>query len=107
MNYSRARGRKNVKKGVSFTLMVVGASGTGRTTFVNTLCDKKVLDHKYSDDPANAHLDQTVSIRAHQVGASLLSSAMMSIDPYRTRRGRGANRIDCCRYSRVRRCNRQ
>lgn len=68
MNYNRARGRKNVKKGVSFTLMVVGASGTGRTTFVNTLCNKHVIDHKYSDDAANAHLDQTVIIKAHQVG---------------------------------------
>lgn len=68
MNYSRARGRKNVKKGVSFTLMVVGASGTGRTTFVNTLCNKVLLDHKYSDDAANAHLDQTVVIKTHQVG---------------------------------------
>ena len=48
--------------------MVVGASGTGRTTFVNTLCEKGLLDHKFSDDPDNAHLDPRVEIRAHQVG---------------------------------------
>lgn len=70
MNSSRAHGRKNVKKGVSFTLMVVGASGTGRTTFVNTLCGRPVLEHKYSDDAENAHLDQPVVIKAHQVGKS-------------------------------------
>lgn len=74
MNYSRARGRKNVKKGVSFTLMVVGASGTGRTTFVNTLCGKQVLEHKYADDAENAHLNQPVVIKAHQVGASRAKS---------------------------------
>ena len=34
---SARRGRKSVKKGLQFTVMVVGASGTGRTTFVNTL----------------------------------------------------------------------
>lgn len=79
MNYSRARGRKNVKKGISFTLMVVGASGTGRTTFVNTLCNKQVLEHKYSDDAENAHLDQTVVIKAHQVGkCSIITTGLVS-----------------------------
>ena len=31
--------------------MVCGASGTGRTTFVNTLCQKGVLPHLDSDEP--------------------------------------------------------
>ncbi|ODV92905.1 hypothetical protein CANCADRAFT_95192 [Tortispora caseinolytica NRRL Y-17796] len=56
------RRKKMVKRGVSFTLMVVGASGTGRTTFVNTLCGKKALDHMEHEDPANAHLDPSISI---------------------------------------------
>lgn len=43
--------------------MVVGASGSGRTTFVNTLCEATVLDHKAFDDPQNAHLEETISIR--------------------------------------------
>ncbi|ORY85033.1 Septin [Protomyces lactucae-debilis] len=67
MNYSRARSRKNVKKGVSFTLMVVGASGTGRTTFVNTLCNKPVLDHQFCDNPEDAHLEPTIQIKSQQV----------------------------------------
>ncbi|KAI9591903.1 Septin-domain-containing protein [Syncephalis fuscata] len=29
--------------------MVVGASGSGRTTFVNTLCDKQVIEHREPD----------------------------------------------------------
>ncbi|OAV96208.1 hypothetical protein PTTG_03435 [Puccinia triticina 1-1 BBBD Race 1] len=50
-----ARRKKSVKKGLGFTLMVVGASGTGRTTFVNTLVDQKGwLPHADSSDPIAA-----------------------------------------------------
>jgi cell division control protein 11 len=47
----KLRRKKNVKKGIQFCLMVCGASGTGRTTFVNTLCEKNVLTHLDSDAP--------------------------------------------------------
>ncbi|PTU25239.1 hypothetical protein P175DRAFT_0472320 [Aspergillus ochraceoroseus IBT 24754] len=43
--------------------MVCGASGTGRTTFVNTLCGKPVLQSKDADDAANAHLEEGVRIK--------------------------------------------
>jgi len=43
--------------------MVCGASGTGRTTFVNTLCGKKVLQAKDADDATNAHLEEGVRIK--------------------------------------------
>ncbi|KAI9612458.1 hypothetical protein KEM48_004191 [Puccinia striiformis f. sp. tritici PST-130] len=47
-----ARRKKTVKKGLGF---VVGASGTGRTTFVNTLVDEKGwLAHADSSDPIAA-----------------------------------------------------
>ncbi|KAF7306691.1 hypothetical protein MIND_00460800 [Mycena indigotica] len=59
---ARRRGNK-VKKGVQFTVMVVGASGTGRTTFVNTLCESEVLTHKVSDDPETAHIEVGVKIK--------------------------------------------
>ncbi|KAF8629853.1 hypothetical protein AX15_003215 [Amanita polypyramis BW_CC] len=55
--------RRNKVKGVQFTVMVVGASGSGRTTFVNTLCEAPILDHKASDDPDKAHLEDSVSIK--------------------------------------------
>nr|GAT47911.1 septin [Mycena chlorophos] len=58
-----ARRRGNKVKGVQFTLAVVGASGTGRTTFVNTLCESEVLGHKVSDEPADAHVEQPVTIK--------------------------------------------
>jgi cell division control protein 11 len=66
----RARGRNKVKKGLTFTLMVVGASGTGKTTFVNTLCAKPVLEHKESDDPEHAHIEEGVRIKPVTVGTS-------------------------------------
>ncbi|KAG6911796.1 hypothetical protein DXG01_000043 [Tephrocybe rancida] len=62
----RRRGNK-VKKGVQFTLMVVGASGTGRTTFVNTLCESEVLAHKISDNPDTAHVEEGIRIKPANV----------------------------------------
>ena len=64
----RSRGRNKVKKGLTFTLMVVGSSGTGKTTFVNTLCAKPVLEHKEADDPENAHVEHGVRIKPVTVG---------------------------------------
>ncbi|EAU91050.1 septin [Coprinopsis cinerea okayama7 len=55
--------RRNKVKGVQFTIMVVGASGTGRTTFVNTLCESDVLSHKICDDPKEAHLEAGIKIK--------------------------------------------
>lgn len=57
------RKKKNVKKGIQFCLMVCGASGTGRTTFVNTLCGRRVLQGKDADDAPNAHLEEGVRIK--------------------------------------------
>ncbi|RIB18572.1 Septin-domain-containing protein [Gigaspora rosea] len=55
--------RKNVKKGFQFTLMVVGASGTGRSTFVNTLCGSEVLAKKLCDTPETAHVEAGIRIK--------------------------------------------
>lgn len=54
-------------KGVQFTIMVVGASGTGRTTFVNTLCESDVLQHKEPDAPEEAHLETGIRIKPANV----------------------------------------
>ncbi|MCJ1338449.1 hypothetical protein MMC09_003737 [Bachmanniomyces sp. S44760] len=65
------RRKKNFKKGIQFCLMVCGASGTGRTTFVNTLCGKKVLAGKDADDAPNAHLEEGVRIKPTTVELEL------------------------------------
>lgn len=46
-----------------------GASGTGRTTFVNTLCESEVLAHKVSDNPETAHVEEGIRIKPANVGA--------------------------------------
>lgn len=45
-----------------------GSFPPGRTTFVNTLCGKKVLHAKEADDAANAHLEEGVRIKPVTVG---------------------------------------
>jgi hypothetical protein len=42
--------------------------GTGRTTFVNTLCSKGVLQHKDADDAGDAHVEDGVKIKPITVG---------------------------------------
>jgi cell division control protein 11 len=59
--------RRNKVKGVQFTIMVVGASGTGRTTFVNTLCESEVLQHKDIEPPETAHLENAIRIKPANV----------------------------------------
>ncbi|CDZ96952.1 gtp binding protein [Phaffia rhodozyma] len=64
---SRSRGRKSVKKGIGLTIMVCGASGTGRTTFINTLCESAVLAHKDIGPANEAHLETKVRLKQHQI----------------------------------------
>ena len=64
----KMRRKKNVKKGIQFCLMVCGASGTGRTTFVNTLCGKRVLQGRDADDASTAHIEEGVRIKPVTVG---------------------------------------
>ncbi|KAH9465765.1 hypothetical protein Pst134EA_013632 [Puccinia striiformis f. sp. tritici] len=50
------RRTKAVKKGIQFNLMVVGASGSGRTTFINTLVERKGwMNHTVPIEAAVAH----------------------------------------------------
>ncbi|KAH8835361.1 septin [Flagelloscypha sp. PMI_526] len=58
-----ARRRGTKAKGVQFTLMVTGSSGTGRTTFVNTLCESEVLAHKIIEEPELAHNEPGIKIK--------------------------------------------
>ena len=79
--------KKNAKKAIHFSLMVCGASGTGRahictarllqipllgkTTFVNTLCGQRVLPPREADDEAmDAHLESGLRIKPVTLGDS-------------------------------------
>lgn len=61
--------------------MVCGASGTGRTTFVNTLCGKRVLHAKDADDAANAHREEGVRIKPITVGTYSLFQPSLAVRP--------------------------
>ncbi|KAJ1986147.1 Cell division control protein 3 [Coemansia spiralis] len=54
-NYPNQEHRRSVKRGFNFTLMVVGESGLGKSTLVNTLFESKVYPTKDSDDGAAGH----------------------------------------------------
>ncbi|EGV60887.1 septin [Yamadazyma tenuis] len=53
--------RKDARKGVKFSFMVVGESGTGKTTFVNSLLSQKVLAHRFEGDHASVVDSKTIS----------------------------------------------
>ncbi|KAM0229003.1 hypothetical protein ACHAPO_010278 [Fusarium lateritium] len=65
------RRKKAVKKGVQFSLMVCGASGTGRTTFVNMLCGNNVLAHSDLDTESGAQAEQGLKIEPITVDLEL------------------------------------
>lgn len=48
----------------------------GRTTFVNTLCGQKVLEHKDSDDPTTAHVEEGVKIKPITVGTLAVHTSL-------------------------------
>lgn len=63
--------RKESRKGVKFTFMVVGDLGTGKTTFINTLLNKPVLSHKFEKS-----LD-TTDIRDDMKGYTFTSNSIV------------------------------
>ncbi|KAK1225648.1 Cell division control protein 11 [Marasmius sp. AFHP31] len=63
MPYPTAKRRRSKAKGIQFTVMVVGASGSGRTTFVNTLCEAPVLSHKDNSQAATASMETGIEIK--------------------------------------------
>ncbi|KAJ1984530.1 Cell division control protein 11 [Dimargaris cristalligena] len=58
---------KNAKKGLQFTVMTVGCPGLGRTTFINTLCEKSVLPAVEVGSPETAHEEQPMTFKPYNV----------------------------------------
>lgn len=62
------RKKKSLKKGIQFTLMVVGQSGTGRSTFINSLCGQEVVKPSSTlVDPHDESLDRELKLRTENV----------------------------------------
>lgn len=60
------RHRKISRLGTNFTLMVVGETGSGKTTLINTLFATALLGHKKHEE--NRAFDRTVRIEVVRVG---------------------------------------
>ncbi|KAI8871146.1 cell division/GTP binding protein [Ramicandelaber brevisporus] len=58
---------KAAKKGIPLTLMFVGASGLGRSTFINTLCETLVVDKPELAPPENAHIAEPMQFKTYSV----------------------------------------
>lgn len=73
--------RKNVKKGLSFTIMIVGGSGLGKSTFVNTLTERSAIPPRQDYENAEkAAVEKTIRITPTTVGILLLC-LFISIHP--------------------------
>ncbi|KAJ2805771.1 Cell division control protein 11 [Coemansia guatemalensis] len=58
---------KNAKKGLPFNLMLVGESGLGRTTFLNTLCERVVVPPSELPNPEQAHIAEPMQFKHYAV----------------------------------------
>ncbi|KAJ2157286.1 Cell division control protein 11 [Coemansia sp. RSA 552] len=58
---------KNAKKGLPFNLMLIGESGLGRTTFLNTLCERVVVPAADAPNPDQAHIAEPMQFKHHSV----------------------------------------
>ncbi|KAJ2452928.1 Septin spn4 [Coemansia sp. RSA 2336] len=54
------------KKGTNFSLMVVGESGTGKTTFINTLLTTELIEPLDDASRRKKQMDRTVDINIHK-----------------------------------------
>lgn len=62
--------RKNQKRGLTFTIMVAGCAGSGKTAFLNTLCDTNIITQRTAPTPAEAAEFKTVKIVPTTMGRS-------------------------------------
>ncbi|GEQ68512.1 hypothetical protein JCM33374_g2180 [Metschnikowia sp. JCM 33374] len=67
--------RKDAKKAVKFTFMVAGESGTGKTTFVNCLLNRRLMPHAYE---GNGHGDTKTLSFTSANAVALPNTAVLS-----------------------------
>lgn len=85
------RRRKIVKKGFQLCLMVCGHSGTGKSTFINTLCEGQVFS---GSRPKPTH---DIDIRTHQVELGEADGTTISLTVVDTPGfGENINNDHCC-----------
>lgn len=78
--------RKKEKRGITFSMMLVGASGTGKTTFANNLLESTIFPHRYQQDvPASTNNENVKIIQPTKVvtfnSMNGIPSYMSAFDP--------------------------
>ncbi|KAJ2817148.1 Cell division control protein 11 [Coemansia erecta] len=58
---------KSAKKGLPFNIMVIGESGLGRSTFLNTLCERTVVAASDAPNPDQAHIAEPMQFKHYSV----------------------------------------
>ncbi|KAJ2174683.1 Cell division control protein 3, partial [Coemansia sp. RSA 551] len=74
-NYPNQVHRRSVKRGFNFTLMVVGESGLGKTTLINTLFESKVYPQKDTEEARSGRTSpQTGTVEITSVSADIVEN---------------------------------
>ncbi|PVV05322.1 hypothetical protein BB560_000153 [Smittium megazygosporum] len=58
---------KTEKRGIRYNIMLVGASGLGRRTFINTMCEKEIIPPQELEDPETAHLVEPMKFNKYEI----------------------------------------
>lgn len=75
------RRRKIFQKGIQFCLLVLGESGSGKYTFVNNLCNRKVFEEGAKRINAEqAHLEPSFEILSKQIQLNEKGSTPINLD---------------------------
>ncbi|KAJ2845147.1 Cell division control protein 3 [Coemansia erecta] len=77
-NYPNQEHRRSIKRGFSFTLMVAGESGLGKSTLINTLFESKVYPGK--DDNAAAAAAAALGVVVGSEGAKTVEITSVSAE---------------------------
>ncbi|KAH3674963.1 hypothetical protein WICPIJ_009408 [Wickerhamomyces pijperi] len=72
---------KIFKKGIDFTILIVGEEGLGKSSFINSLCQKQVLLKETENvNPSNSHLNPGLKIDKIHVNIVEENSTPISLD---------------------------
>jgi septin family protein len=75
------RHQKSLKKGITFTLLVCGQEGTGKSSFINGLCKQKVLERdSIHVDPKESHLNPGIDVVTHHINIVEENSTPIALD---------------------------